>query len=189
MEIARILSPGGAGLIYVWAMEQKRGEKKSSYLKQNKHNKKDKISENIHNNKTEEINSCKNNLHLKNNEESLPSFRVHKNRTQFIEQDMFVPWKVKPQSKGKSKNSNLPTCVNDVKCNIEASNNEESIENKLNDLEIQEKSSEPIFHRFYHVFREGELIDLCSKISNLEVKHSYYDEGNWCILFEKNKIT
>ncbi|KAI9558419.1 hypothetical protein GHT06_015201 [Daphnia sinensis] len=43
----------------------------------------------------------------------------------------------------------------------------------------------PTYLRFYHVFKEGELDSLCSKISNISICRSYYDQGNWCIEFEK----
>ncbi|XP_059620355.1 alkylated DNA repair protein alkB homolog 8 [Phlebotomus argentipes] len=41
------------------------------------------------------------------------------------------------------------------------------------------------FLRFYHVFEEGELEELCGKIEGIEVIQSYYDQGNWCVVFEK----
>lgn len=43
----------------------------------------------------------------------------------------------------------------------------------------------PTYLRFYHVFTEGELDNLCSKISNITICRSYYDQGNWCIEFKK----
>lgn len=41
------------------------------------------------------------------------------------------------------------------------------------------------FLRYYHVFEENELENLCKTIGNIEVKNSYYDEGNWCIIIRK----
>ncbi|XP_055700460.1 alkylated DNA repair protein alkB homolog 8 [Phlebotomus papatasi] len=41
------------------------------------------------------------------------------------------------------------------------------------------------FLRFYHVFEEGELEELCSKVNGIRVIQSYYDQGNWCAIFEK----
>ena len=41
------------------------------------------------------------------------------------------------------------------------------------------------FHRFYHVFKKGELEELCAKISHCKVIHSYYDQGNWAVILEK----
>ncbi|GAB0088157.1 Alkylated DNA repair protein alkB homolog 8 [Sergentomyia squamirostris] len=41
------------------------------------------------------------------------------------------------------------------------------------------------FLRYYHVFEEGELEDLCAKVKSIKIVNSYYDQGNWCIVFEK----
>ncbi|KPJ01040.1 Alkylated DNA repair protein alkB-like 8 [Papilio xuthus] len=38
--------------------------------------------------------------------------------------------------------------------------------------------------RFYHVFEEGELEQLCVS-SELIVEKSFYDEGNWCVVCKK----
>ncbi|KPJ16223.1 Alkylated DNA repair protein alkB-like 8 [Papilio machaon] len=38
--------------------------------------------------------------------------------------------------------------------------------------------------RFYHVFEEGELEQLCVS-SDLIVEKSFYDEGNWCVVCKK----
>ena len=41
------------------------------------------------------------------------------------------------------------------------------------------------FLRFYHVFRKGELDNLCSQVPNISVSRSFYDQGNWCVEIEK----
>ncbi|XP_043268581.1 alkylated DNA repair protein alkB homolog 8 [Venturia canescens] len=41
------------------------------------------------------------------------------------------------------------------------------------------------FLRFYHVFEENELFDLCSKLSSTSVEKIYYDQGNWCAILRK----
>lgn len=41
------------------------------------------------------------------------------------------------------------------------------------------------FLRFYHVFEEDELQQLCEKLSDIDVIETYYDQGNWCVIFEK----
>lgn len=41
-------------------------------------------------------------------------------------------------------------------------------------------------HRFYHVFREGELDQLIERhVENLHIISSYYDHANWCVIAEK----
>lgn len=49
------------------------------------------------------------------------------------------------------------------------------------------KSSGETLLRFYHVFKEHELEDLCSQVTGIRVVQSYYDEGNWCLIIAKNK--
>lgn len=45
------------------------------------------------------------------------------------------------------------------------------------------------FHRYYHVFREGELDQLIEKyVENLHIISSYYDHANWCIIAEKVQV-
>lgn len=120
-EIVRTLRPGGTALIYVWALEQKRKDGKSSkYLKKSEKQVAD----------TNEVKT-----HL-----GIP---IHTNRSNFKSQDIFVPWK--------------------------------------------SKSSGETFLRFYHVFRENELEELCSQLTGVQVIKGYYDEGNWCLIIAKNK--
>ncbi|CAH4036141.1 unnamed protein product [Pieris brassicae] len=39
------------------------------------------------------------------------------------------------------------------------------------------------FLRYYHVFEDGELDDLCKP--ELEIQNSFYEEGNWCVVCKK----
>ncbi|XP_064623177.1 alkylated DNA repair protein alkB homolog 8-like [Lineus longissimus] len=45
--------------------------------------------------------------------------------------------------------------------------------------------TEKVYHRFYHVFREGELEELCREVPGVRIIHGYYDKGNWCVIVEK----
>lgn len=49
------------------------------------------------------------------------------------------------------------------------------------------KSSSETFLRFYHVFKENELEELCSQLNGVAIIKRYYDEGNWCLVIAKNK--
>lgn len=40
--------------------------------------------------------------------------------------------------------------------------------------------------RYYHVFEDGELESLCDDIEEIKVIRNYYDQGNWCVIFEKH---
>lgn len=45
------------------------------------------------------------------------------------------------------------------------------------------------YHRYYHVFREGELDQLIEKyVENLHIISSYYDHASWCIIAEKVQV-
>lgn len=48
-----------------------------------------------------------------------------------------------------------------------------------------EGSSLPVFHRYYHVFQQGELEQLCGQVTGVTVQSSYHDQGNWCVILEK----
>lgn len=129
----RILKINGRALIYVWAKDQNMNNNKTTYLKQDRKNRKKDAP--IYR-EQEQINEI--------NEFSLP---VHTNRSQFKHNDVLVPWKLK---------------------------NKESHNITTN-----------LFLRYYHVFEENELENLCRTINNIKIIRSYYDEGNWCILLQK----
>ncbi|KAG0722537.1 Alkylated DNA repair protein alkB 8 [Chionoecetes opilio] len=211
-EMARVLRVGGRGLIYVWAMEQRRGDKKSAYLKQNKEssgaetikdvNSEDKASPNRHHNKGGEA--------VRSGAASLP---VHVNRTEFMQQDMLVPWKLKPSKKYESRcerrrcdrgcvgvgghgcrNNKVqggdPTAdaLHISNCCVLASQEnvrcDKCVSKSRKKVVCGENRGDQVFHRYYHVFKQGELEVLCSQL-NVRIVKSYYDEGNWCIIFQK----
>lgn len=53
------------------------------------------------------------------------------------------------------------------------------------ELSKSENSPAPVFHRYYHVFQEGELEQLCVQVAGIKVQSSYHDQGNWCVILEK----
>uniref|UniRef100_UPI003AB0044F tRNA (carboxymethyluridine(34)-5-O)-methyltransferase alkbh8 isoform X1 n=1 Tax=Centroberyx gerrardi TaxID=166262 RepID=UPI003AB0044F len=54
-------------------------------------------------------------------------------------------------------------------------------------LQSEPKSSAaPVFHRYYHVFQQGELEQLCHQVAGATVQTSYHDQGNWCVILEKD---
>lgn len=133
--MARVLKVNGRCLIYVWAKDQNLNKEKSSYLKQDRKNRKENAPINEQTSENVTVTG----------DVTLP---VHTNRTQFQHQDLLVPWKLKP----------------------ELANNDENL-----------------FLRFYHVFEEGELQRLCSQLDYIKIVKYYYDQGNWCCIFEKIK--
>ncbi|NWI88572.1 ALKB8 protein, partial [Pitta sordida] len=181
-ELARLLRPGGMALIYVWAMEQEYKNQKSKYLKE-KNGSKAKVKKintaTVQRPLTVQVpgSSSQDSAHsdqLNNDlkdggcdarpvvaDSKLP---VHTNRTSFDSQDLLVPWHLKGGTKKK----------------------EESIDTVLvpaGTRELQELS--PVFHRYYHVFCEGELEATCRSLDCVRVQKSYYDQGNWCVVLEK----
>lgn len=71
----------------------------------------------------------------------------------------------------------------------------ESFETSLNGSTSQESLPSDngggaiTFHRYYHVFREGELDQLIEKyVDNLHIISSYYDHANWCVIAEKVQV-
>ncbi|KAF1522583.1 hypothetical protein FQV20_0000257, partial [Eudyptula albosignata] len=181
-ELARLLRPGGMALIYVWAMEQEYKSQKSKYLKE-KNGSKD---------KEEEINTgmaqrprLSDQMSLSSSQDSACSDRllnnskdegcdakpvagsrlpVHTNRTSFHSQDLLVPWHLKGGTKKKGKSV-------------------DPVSFPAGSKESQELS--PVFHRYYHVFSEGELEAACRSLDCVRVQNSYYDQGNWCVVLEK----
>lgn len=93
-EIFRILRPGGKALIYVWAQDQKKENRDSTYLRQGK-------NETIDGDRKELTDILKD-LSLPN-DVNLP---IHQNRTNFKHKDLLVPWELKKnQQKYEAKNT------------------------------------------------------------------------------------
>ncbi|NWQ91653.1 ALKB8 protein, partial [Burhinus bistriatus] len=179
-ELARLLRPGGTALIYVWAMEQEYKNQKSKYLKE-KNGSKDTeeeintgtaqrpLSDQMPDSSSQDSACSDRLLYSKDKgcdakpvaDSRLP---VHTNRTSFHSQDLLVPWHLKGGTKKKG----------------------ESVDTVLfpaGSKESQEFSA--VFHRYYHVFREGELEAVCRSLDCVRVQKSYYDQGNWCVILEK----
>lgn len=180
-ELARLLRPGGTALIYVWAMEQEYKNQKSKYLKEKNGSKnKDKemntgttqrpLSDQGPDNTSQNSawsDQLLNDLKDENcGAKPVADFRlpVHTNRTSFHSQDLLVPWHLKGGTKKKEESVDTVLVQGDSK-------------------ESQELS--PVFHRYYHVFCEGELEAVCRSLDCVRVQKSYYDQGNWCVILEK----
>nr|XP_033804703.1 alkylated DNA repair protein alkB homolog 8 isoform X2 [Geotrypetes seraphini] len=163
-ELTRLLRPGGKVLIYVWAMEQEFNKQKSKYLKDNRNN--DQIFDSssqsaacseqaLGNFKDKQYNAC---------QAITPKLPVHTNRTSFNSQDVLVPWHLKSGTKVIDRPAGTT---------------------KPSEGSVQQHGSGPVFHRYYHVFCEGELEAACKKLDNIRIQQSYYDQGNWCVILEK----
>ncbi|NWU98069.1 ALKB8 protein, partial [Upupa epops] len=180
-ELSRLLRPGGRALIYVWAMEQEYKNQKSKYLKE-KNSSKGKeeeidsdtaqgpLSDQMPDSNSQDSAHCGgllNDLKDKGGDaEAVGDCRlpVHTNRTSFHSKDLLVPWHLKGGTKKKGESA-------DTLLSPEGSK------------ESQQLS--PVFHRYYHVFCEGELEAVCRSLDCVRVQKSYYDQGNWCVVLEK----
>lgn len=48
-------------------------------------------------------------------------------------------------------------------------------------VQVNEARDEIIYERYCHVYREGELEDLCSRVPDCQIVESGYEKGNWFI--------
>ncbi|XP_021093414.1 alkylated DNA repair protein alkB homolog 8 isoform X2 [Heterocephalus glaber] len=175
-EIVRLLRPGGKALIYVWAMEQEHNNQKSKYLRENRISQEkkeeikcDKSTQGLLEQKSDigSQNSASSVLSIDYIQEKESSSKtvtnselpIHTNRTSFHSQDVLVPWHLKTKT---GKNKPVEPFGSVGSCD-----------------------PSPVFHRYYHVFRDGELEATCQTLSNVIILQSYYDQGNWCIILQK----
>lgn len=112
---------------------------------------------------------------------------VHKNKTQFAASDMLVPWNLKTQANASSNKTNKeekkPT---DQKHSEPTSNGDNQTTSQNGQPEdVGQKPDSQLFHRYYHIFREGELESLCLEIEGCKIVRSYFDQGNWCVIVTK----
>ncbi|XP_058041787.1 alkylated DNA repair protein alkB homolog 8 isoform X1 [Ahaetulla prasina] len=175
-ELTRLLRPGGKALVYVWAMEQEYKEQKSKYLKGEKTSDKrlaKAVSDTLNKTGSTECQGLAqpskgsnqpNGTSNSPNQGVPASLPVHTNRTSFETQDVLVPWHLKDGIKKKTRHGNLCQPL---------------------DASTYAPEPNPVFHRYYHVFCEGELELLCKQLDCIKVQGSYYDQGNWCVVLEK----
>lgn len=166
----------------MWAKDQSR----SNYLSKNKV-----AGENV------QVNVVGVNLH------------IHENRTQFQHKDLLVPWKLntKCDKVNKSDNNSSKNGNNSSKSDNNSSKNDDnsskyennsskspnnssksdntsSKSDKLSKDKLEETDSTLL--RYYHVFEEGELDELCKEVG-FEIEDNFYEEGNWCVVCKKVK--
>ena len=175
-ELVRVIRPGGLVLVYVWALEQEAKKVKKKHLKEVEFTAKDEHCYNATDNGNNEDDSlkegkvaeelpAKKETFSRNSgnltaDHSFSRLRVNASREAFEQQDLFVPWKYSGPGKQQEKQRTEETG------NVTEGH---------------------VFHRYYHVFQDGELLELCSQLSHVIVEKHYYDKGNWCVILRKKQ--
>ena len=159
-ELTRILKIGGRALITVWAKEQKYKEKESFYISTQK--------------KESEAVEPKENL-VKDNESN-----IHKFGKEFQKKDLFVSWNYNPKTSTKTKQKNSNSISEELKSS-------QSID-ESGHKEDEKPPESKVYLRYYHVFENQELEDLFKTVHNVKIVESFYEQGNWCVIYEKTGL-
>lgn len=62
-------------------------------------------------------------------------------------------------------------------------------EKRGTDLDAASVGGSATHHRYYHVFREGELEALINHhVTSLHIVSSYYERASWCVVAEKVQV-
>ncbi|XP_017286518.1 alkylated DNA repair protein alkB homolog 8 [Kryptolebias marmoratus] len=201
-ELVRLLKPGGQALIYVWAFEQEYNKQRSKYLKDlNKSQNRDRSPVENSSEETQEPHKVPSvRTHGCNPTENLQDasgvaeskLSVHTNRTAFNSQDLLVPWhlkggKTQEEEESPSGLSSRPDAHSGFDSSVLSGSRPNSGEatHSSDTGQTSGCSPAPVFHRYYHVFEQGELEQLCAQVARVKVKSSYHDQGNWCVVLEK----
>lgn len=149
-------------LVYVWALEQNLEKIRKDHLREVNFEgiKKEHVGEEKFCPNKTNTSGCENENENESRDEgsSTRTVKVNKKREVFEQQDLFVPWKFRGSNQGNSEQQQDGKSVSDIR----------------------------VFHRFYHVFKKGELLELCSHLEGVTVQDTYYDRGNWCVVLRKD---
>ncbi|KAK2912599.1 alkylated DNA repair protein alkB homolog 8 [Channa argus] len=213
-ELVRLLKPGGRALIYVWAFEQEYNKQKSKYLKdQNKKQTEnnspsyvtpaddyktvDNIQDvskvpngklSVHTNRTAfNTQDLLVPWHLKGEEGKKKDSQKEKSKNILVNSSSASSLSSKSRlncnpfsSLGHETDMTSGSFLN----TSQATHSPDDAEQTSSSTQ-KSKITAPIFHRYYHVFQQGELEKLCLQITGVKVQSSYHDQGNWCVILEK----
>ncbi len=105
-------------------------------------------------------------------------------RLTFDEQDVLVPWRLQPrffqegQGEGKEKEQEQTTAI---------APEADATVGKCEHVEEDEKGA-LVYKRYCHVYRRGEIEDICSYIPGALVVGTSWDKGNWVVEIEKKEV-
>ncbi|TRY92045.1 hypothetical protein DNTS_006469 [Danionella cerebrum] len=157
-ELLRLLKAGGRALVYVWAMEQEYKNQKSKYLKERT------AGSSLE--KVEELIS----------EENKSRQQKEGNKCADDTDGHVMPPRIKVHTNRTAFLSQDLLVPWHLKANVD--NNKDA---------VSAATEAPVFHRYYHVFQQGELEDLCLAEAGVKLLRSYHDQGNWCVELEKTQ--
>ena len=49
----------------------------------------------------------------------------------------------------------------------------------------KKKESDKIYYRYYHLYKDNELLEELDEIEGVKLLSSFFEKGNWGIIFEK----
>ncbi|KAH9488168.1 Alkylated DNA repair protein alkB 8 [Bulinus truncatus] len=188
-EIVRILRTGGRALVYVWAMEQELDKTQSKYINSKRQKKATEGKTDDHTNDGENVSKT-----IPKNAEFSNAFEV--SQSQSCSSQSTNNWDLihkSGQASGKQETSSHPPSSESLPVHV---NRTQLLkQDMLVPWQLKTKSKGQLgndadkerntFHRYYHVFKQGELESLCQKVPDCFVNESYYDQGNWCVVLEK----
>lgn len=171
-EMRRVLAPGGRALVTVWAKDQTK-RSLTAYLKQDRKNRrKANIGGESCVTKCEtESTMVEDVVKVENSENSSKETKntvVEEHQNPSIENTLQMPEFKLPVHTARTPFQHQDVFVPwKVKAKAHSDNAAE------------------VFLRYYHVFEENELVQLCSSMKDINIIQTYYTEGNWCIVFEQ----
>lgn len=171
-EMRRVLAPGGRALVTVWAKDQTK-RSLTAYLKQDRKNRrKANIGGESCVTKCEtESTRVEDVVEVENSEKSSKETKntvVEEHQNPSIENTLQMPEFKLPVHTARTPFQHQDVFVPwKVKTKVPSDNAAE------------------VFLRYYHVFEENELVQLCRSMKDINIIQTYYTEGNWCIVFEQ----
>jgi len=193
-ELLRLLKPGGRALIYVWAFEQEFNRQRSKYLREPPENRGSPAED------TEPAADHREPPGTSSTrEDAAGKLGVHTNRTAFHSQDLLVPWHLKEGKKPAEEEVRDGGKKDKRKGKHTKTSGDACSSTPTRDLNPDPRSADstartpgaalgpaPVFHRYYHVFQQGELERLCGQEAGVRVQSGYHDQGNWCVVLVKD---
>jgi alkylated DNA repair protein alkB homolog 8 len=87
---------------------------------------------------------------------------LEQDEKKFTQQDNFVPWHLQNTYES-----------------------EKQVQTLGPEIVKEEKKNATVYHRYYHMFKQGELEALIKNLPNISIVESYYDHANWCCIVKK----